>query len=240
MTQTIAIIGAGPGLGLAIARTFGRQGFQVGLVARDAAKLAGLVGLLQADGVTAAAFPADIRDRDALTRALSEVCERLGPIDVLEYSPGPQGAPISSAVQMTVDSATAQFELNVLGAITAVEAVLPGMLQRGTGGLLFTTGVSSVIPVAFLSNTGIAMAGLRNWALALHEQLADKGIYVGTVTIATQLAEGAGEGDPAAVADRYWTMYQKRDHVEETVGDIEAFRSTVAAITARRQAAAGQ
>jgi short-subunit dehydrogenase len=121
---------------------------------------------------------------------------------VLEYSPGPQGAPITAAVQTTVDAATAQFELNVLGAITATEAVLPGMLRRGNGGLLFTTGVSSVIPVTFLGSAGIAMAGLRNWAPALHEQLAGKGVYVGTLTIATQLTEGTGEGDPATVAGR--------------------------------------
>jgi len=239
LAHTIAIIGAGPGLGLAIARTFARQEFQVGLIARNAVRLAGLVERLDAEGVASAAFPADIRDRRALTQALSDVGERLGAIQVLAYGPGPQGAPITPAVETTVDSAMAQFELNVLGAITAVEAVLPGMLQRGNGGLLFTTGVSSVVPVSFLGSTAIAMAGLRNWALALHEQLAGKGIYVGTLTIATQLAEGTGEGDPAEVADRYWNMYQARDHAEETVGDIEAFKAMAAAITARREAAAG-
>ena len=64
---SIAIIGAGPQLGLAIARTFGAQGYDVALIARNRAKLDSLVGQLASDGITAAAFPADVLDRPALT-----------------------------------------------------------------------------------------------------------------------------------------------------------------------------
>ena len=59
---TIAIVGAGPGLGLAIARTFGSRGFDVALISRSREKLESLVTELAQDGITAAAFPADVRD----------------------------------------------------------------------------------------------------------------------------------------------------------------------------------
>lgn len=84
---TIAIVGAGPQLGLAIARTFGTRGYDVALIARNLAKLENLAGELAADGITAAAFPADVLDRDALTQSLKDAAARFGSIDVLEYSP---------------------------------------------------------------------------------------------------------------------------------------------------------
>ncbi|MFD0478345.1 SDR family NAD(P)-dependent oxidoreductase [Nonomuraea thailandensis] len=60
---TIAIVGAGPGLGLAIARTFGSRGFDVALIARTKDKLETLVAQLGKEGITAEAFPADVLDR---------------------------------------------------------------------------------------------------------------------------------------------------------------------------------
>ena len=81
---SIAIIGAGPQLGLAIARTFGAQGYDVALIARNRAKLDSLVGQLASDGITAAAFPADVLDHPALTQAIGDAAARFGGIDVLE------------------------------------------------------------------------------------------------------------------------------------------------------------
>ena len=227
MVKTLVVVGAGPGLGMGVARTFGLQEFQVALIARTKGRLDALAGELADLGVTAAAFPADIRDRDALTTALAAARDTLGSIDVLEYSPSPTG-PITCAAQTTVDSVTAQFELHVLGAVTAVGQVLPEMLARGDGTLLLTTGVSSTIAAPFLANVGMAMAGLRNWAHALHAELKPHGVHVGTVTIASGVIPGGGEADPDAIGARYYRMYQQRDRAEEVIGDLDAFRSLVA------------
>lgn len=66
--MTIAIVGAGPGLGAAVARKFGREGFAVALIARNRTKLEALEKDLAADGVTARGYVADVRDRDPLAR----------------------------------------------------------------------------------------------------------------------------------------------------------------------------
>ncbi|MFD0685915.1 SDR family NAD(P)-dependent oxidoreductase [Actinomadura fibrosa] len=226
LVKTLVVVGAGPGLGMGVARAFGRNGFRVGLIARTPEKLGALVRELAGLGITAAAFPADIRDRVALTDALTAVKERWGPIDVLEYSPSPTG-PITNAVDSTVDSVTAQFELHVLGAVTAVRHVLPDLRARG-GTILLTTGVSSTVPAPFLANVGLAMSGLRNWAHTLHAELKPHGVHVGTVTIALGIVQGGGEGDPDAIGARYYRMHEQRDRVEEVIGDLDAFRALVA------------
>ncbi|MFG2530103.1 SDR family NAD(P)-dependent oxidoreductase [Streptomyces sp. NPDC048516] len=226
MAKTLVVVGAGPGLGMGVARAFGRHGFKVGLIARAKAKLDALVDELAGVGITAAAFPADIRDHGDLAAALTAAKNALGPIDVLEFSPSPTG-PITQAGQTSVASATAQFELHVLGAIAAVQHVLPEMRARRDGTLLLTTGVSSTVPAPFLANVGMAMAGLRNWAHALHTELGPEGIYVGTVTIASSIVPGGGEADPDAIGARYYTMYQQRDRAEEIIGDLSAFQALV-------------
>lgn len=227
MAKTLVVVGAGPGLGMGVARAFGRHGFQVGLIARGEDRLAAMVAELAERGVTAAAFPADIRDRGSLGDALDAARDRLGPVDVLEYSPSPTGA-ITDATHTTVESATAQFELHVLGAVTAVGRVLPDMRARGGGSVLLTTGVSSTVPAPFLANVGLAMAGLRNWAHALHAELRPEGIHVATVTIASGVVPGGGEADPDAIGARYHRLHERRDRVEEVVGDLDAFRALVA------------
>ncbi|MFC3736262.1 SDR family NAD(P)-dependent oxidoreductase [Paractinoplanes deccanensis] len=227
MPKTLVIVGAGPGLGMGVARAFGGHGFRVGLVARSEATLGGMVDELAGLGVAAAAFPADIRDRDALADALSTAEDRLGPIDVLEYSPSPTG-PITDAAQTTVASALAQFELHVLGAVTAVGHLLPQMRDRGAGTLLLTTGVSSVIPAPFLANVGLAMAGLRNWAHTLHAELRPLGIHAATMTIASGVIPGDKIADPDVIGARYYNLYQHPHRAEEVIGDLNAFRDLVA------------
>ncbi|WP_207944524.1 SDR family NAD(P)-dependent oxidoreductase [Actinomadura rubrisoli] len=227
MSKTLVIVGAGPGLGMGVARAFGREGFQVGLIARTKEKLDTLVGELAELDINAAAFPADIRDRDALVAALAAARDTFGPIDVLEYSPSPTG-PITHAADTTVEAVTAQLELHVLGAVAAVRHVLPDMRMRGDGTVLLTTGVSSTVPAPFLANVGLAMAALRNWAHTLHTELRPHGIHVGAVTIASGVVPGGGEADPDAIGARYHHMYQQRDQAEEVIGDLEAFRTLVA------------
>src|SRR5918999_2554377 len=81
---TLAIVGAGPGMGLAIARTFGSRGFDIALIARTKEKLETLADQLGQEGIKAAAFPADVLDRASLTDALDAAKARFGDIDVLE------------------------------------------------------------------------------------------------------------------------------------------------------------
>jgi NAD(P)-dependent dehydrogenase (short-subunit alcohol dehydrogenase family) len=86
---TLAIVGAGPGLGLSIAKVFGRNGFSVALISRTREKVDRLAAELAESGIDAAGFAADIMDRPSLVAAFARIKDRFGPVDVLEYSPAP-------------------------------------------------------------------------------------------------------------------------------------------------------
>ena len=121
--MTIAIVGAGPGLGAAVARKFGREGFAVVLIAHNPTKLEALEKRLAADGVTARGYVAGVRDRAALTRALGSAAEDLGPIEVMQFSPVPGADFLKPVLETTVEDLRAAVELSILG-----------ILRRGSAG----------------------------------------------------------------------------------------------------------
>lgn len=210
---TLAIVGAGPGMGLAIARTFGRNGFQVALVARNQDKLTKLVAQLEEEGITAAGFTADVSDRSSIVAAFDAVKARFGPVDVLEFSPANSALPFATPTEVSIANLQPQIDFYIYGAITAVEQVLPDMLTRGSGTLLFTTGGSSINPSPMFANIGIASAGLRNWVYSLHTALAERGIQAAHIAISAWIGKQPG-AEPENIAPLYWELYSQRDQIE--------------------------
>ena len=243
--RIIAIVGAGPGLGLSLAKRFGSEGHRVALLARDRTRLEQHVAALEQEGIDAAAHPADVLDRPALAAALAGVERAHGAVDVLAYNPTPLGAALRAPENTTVDDALLQLEYSLLGGIEAVQVVLPGMLARRDGALLFTGGYSALYPVPSHASAGLALAAQRNYAYVLNRSLADRGVYAGTVTVAGLILRSAtGDGvlaappeqqaalaplliDPDDIAATYWDMVQRRDRVEEIVGNPSLVEATM-------------
>jgi NADP-dependent 3-hydroxy acid dehydrogenase YdfG len=218
---SIAIVGAGPQLGLAVARTFGSQGLDIALISRNRDKLDDLVGKLTAEGITAAAFPADVLDHDALTQALKDAATQFGAIDVLEFSPvGTLGSTVLTAPAETEPShVQREIEFQLYGAIAATKAVLPAMREAGAGTLLYTTGADSIDPVPQVANVNAAAAALRNWAVSLHKELAGTGIQAAHVGIDVTIGNSTFYGQPKATGDQisptYWDLHTThRDQAE--------------------------
>lgn len=143
---SIAIIGAGPGLGAAVARRFGREGFDVALIARDHERTKAFAAELGREGVTARGFAADVRDPKALAAALDAVNATMGPVEVLQYSPVPQRDFMLPVLETTHADLTGPVEFSVYGPVVAVQQVLPGMRALGRGTVLFVNGGTAVVP----------------------------------------------------------------------------------------------
>lgn len=210
----IAIIGAGPGLGIEIARAFGAKGFTVALIARNGAKLDTLASQLRDDGIEAVGFPADIAQPDTITRAFAEIKERLGRVDVLEFSPADRGLGMTSVLDVDPATLGPQLDFYLHGGIHAIKQVIPDMIEARSGTILVTNGGGSIDPVPFLADINIAAAGLRNWTLNLHKELSQHGIYVAHVGISAWIGGGNPDAEASAIAAVYPKLYETRTEPE--------------------------
>jgi NAD(P)-dependent dehydrogenase (short-subunit alcohol dehydrogenase family) len=232
MTKTLAIFGAGPVLGLSLARRFGREGFRVALVARTTENLDALVAELDGDGIEASGFVADVYEPAQLATAVAAI----GRIDAVAFNPGGgnMGEGIAPVLDVDPDNLRLILDRFVVSAVALVRAVLPAMTERGDGAILFTAGQSGLHPAPFLGNAGMAQAALRNYFHNLHSVLAEKGVYVGAVNVGA-LIEGsvphrtltAGPLDfepevihPDVFADAFWKLYATRETPEVLVGSF--------------------
>jgi aryl-alcohol dehydrogenase-like predicted oxidoreductase/NADP-dependent 3-hydroxy acid dehydrogenase YdfG len=207
----LVIVGAGPGLGAAVARRFGAEGFSVAVISRHQDRVDALAADLAAAGVTARGYAADVRDPAALIQALDQAANDLGPVEVLQYSPIPQPEFLRPVLDTSVDDLTGAIEFSVYGPVTAVQQVLPGMRALGRGTVLFVNGGSGARPNPKVAGTSIAFAGEAAYAAMLHTALAEENIHVGQLIIPRGITPGHPTHDPDVLADLLWTMHTGRD-----------------------------
>jgi NAD(P)-dependent dehydrogenase (short-subunit alcohol dehydrogenase family) len=208
---TFALIGAGPGLGLATARRFGAAGHSVALLSRDSEKLDGLSRDLGRENVTARGFRADALDPASLTSALKEAAEALGPVEILQYSPLPRGDFMKPVLDTGAADLDDPLAFSLKGPIACVEAVLPGMRELGRGTLLFVNGGSAVRPHPGRAGTSIAFAAESAYAAMLHEALAPENVYAAQLIVPGVIRPEAANSSPDALAERLFTLHRTRD-----------------------------
>ncbi|WP_405507718.1 SDR family NAD(P)-dependent oxidoreductase [Streptomyces purpurascens] len=219
---TFALVGAGPGLGLATARRFGTAGHAVALISRDARKLEELTAELARDGIRARGFAADVLDPASLTTALREASETLGPIEILQYSPVPRADFMKPVLDTSADDLEAPLSFSVKGPVTAVHAVLPGMRALGRGTLLFVNGGSAVRPHPDRAGTSIAFAAESAYARMLHDALAPENIHAAQLIIPGAIRPDAEHSSPEVLARRLYDLHTERDgfrHYAEPLPD---------------------
>ncbi|MEU9342721.1 SDR family oxidoreductase [Streptomyces sp. NPDC048278] len=179
---TVALVtGAGSGMGLETARLLARDGVAVALVGRRQEALAAAADKIRAEGGVALALAADITSADDVARALDRVRAELGPVDVLVNNAGsassvlnPQWLPHEEWRQVLDVNLTAVFRLT--------QAVLPDMLDRGTGTIVTVSSLAAVNPNLLGGAAyGAAKAGVRNFMTFLHNTFRNQGLRAITV-----------------------------------------------------------
>ncbi|SDL97970.1 Short-chain dehydrogenase [Catalinimonas alkaloidigena] len=201
-----AIVGVGPGVSLAVARRFAREGFSIALMARTLNRVEEYAQLLRDEGAEAHAYQIDVASPASVADAFIQVEERQEAPDVLVYNPSIYREVLPS--QLDPEVLVHDFRINAVGALSCVQAVLPTMRTRKTGKILITGGGSALNPLPLHASLGIGKAAVRNLAFSLHAELLPKNIHVGTVTI-----DGAVSPDtrfnPTDIAEAFWTLYQQ-------------------------------
>lgn len=228
--KTIALFGAGSGLGASLAARFGAEGYRVALVARRAAPLEARVAELASAGIEAAAFPADLTNLEGIPALVRAIEARFGAIDVAVYAPVPTDISFVPAVDLDAKTLQAMTNIFTLSPIETSHAVLPAMLARGDGAVVIVGGLTAVVTMPGKSGVGPAMAAARNYVYTLNAETASKGVYAGTVNIGALIDRSAGMRamtasgapldpkmpviDPDTIAEEIWALVTKRDRVE--------------------------
>jgi NADP-dependent 3-hydroxy acid dehydrogenase YdfG len=181
-TKCIAILGAGPGLGLSLARRYGKDGYAVALVGRRIEALQTQSQQLAAEGITAQGFQADLRDPSQVSAVMTQILSHFSRVDVLYYGPNAPEAFVPAST-LDVDAVKDKVELFLYGLVAAVSSVLPSMRVQQQGSILVGLGGSAAVGLPFVSGPGPALAGARNYLYSLHGEMASEGIYVGMLTL---------------------------------------------------------
>jgi NADP-dependent 3-hydroxy acid dehydrogenase YdfG len=227
MSDTIVICGFGPGISSAVAKRFGREKFQIALVARNEERLASGVAALEAGGVRAAACRADLSREAEIRRAFDAVRAKLGPISVLHWN----AYATSAGDLLAADAAAARavFDLPVIGLLAAVKHALRD-LEAAKGALLVTNGgfglnepAMDERAVAFgAMGLAVANAAKRKLVGMLAHKLKPHGVYVGEVMVLGSVKgstwdNGTATLEAATVADAFYDLYSKRSDVSRSV-----------------------
>ena len=182
-TGTCLIVGAGEGVGAAVARAFAREGLSVCLTRRprhlDA--LEQLAASIRADGGEAHAFGVDAREESEMVELVDRIEAEIGPLDVVVFNVGANvWFPI---VETTTRVYTKVWEMATLaGFLTGREAARV-MTPRGRGTVIFTGATASLRGRAEFSAFAGAKHGLRALAQSMARELGPKGIHVAHVVI---------------------------------------------------------
>ena len=129
--STALVTGASSGIGAATARALAAEGARVVLAARRTDRLQELVDLIEGDGGSALAVSTDVTDRDAVLALAQAALDRFGSIDVLVNNAGVM--PLTYLKNMRTADWYQTVDVNLMGVLYAIEAVLPSMLENRRG-----------------------------------------------------------------------------------------------------------
>lgn len=231
MSRSLAVLGAGPALGRAVARRYAEEGYEVALVARRREPLEQLAGELTSAGATAYAVPGDLSDTAGVGSLAQQIRDKIGDPDALYY--GPSSGGFVSAADLTPQQIQTHMPCAVYSFAALVREFLPYMIEQRYGAILLAAGASAVQGMRNFSGPGPALAAQRNYLQSLQAEVAEHGVYVGRLYIGATIAgsawhsrvmaeETAGRPartrgpvvDAAHLAGLLWAMHQAGTQAE--------------------------
>jgi len=227
-----AVVGVGPGLGAALARRFAQK-YAVAIIARKAEYLKSLAAELGATGAQILEVPADIGDRAQVEAAFTLIRERLGPPEVLLYNAG--SGMFGTITDITPEQYEDSWRVNAYGAFLSAKAVVPDLIARGRGVILFTGATAGVKAGPKSVAFGPAKFALRGLTQSLARDLGPKDIHVAWINVdgiidipgrRERFAQLKEEDllKPEAIAETYWHLAHQDRSAWTTELEVRPFK----------------
>ncbi|MCA9289739.1 MAG: SDR family oxidoreductase [Phycisphaerales bacterium] len=191
--RIVLVTGASRGIGRATAMELADAGARVAIVARRESRLRLVHDLLVERGHRCLAFAADVSDRGRIESVVGEIASTWGPVDMLVNNAGVM--PVSLMTKGRVEDWESTIDINLKGPLYCIAAVLPGMLERGTGHIVNVSSVAGrrVFP------GGVVYAatkhGLHVISEGLRSELSDRARTDGNTIRVTVIAPGVVRTD---------------------------------------------
>lgn len=198
------ITGASSGIGAALAREMGRRGARLVLSARREAALQAVREQCLEEGVAEAAIqvlPLDVEQHAAMPAAVQRVLDAFGRIDLLINNAGLSQRSLCVDTELSVYRRL--IEVDLLGQIALTKAVLPVMVDQGSGTLAVTSSVAGKVGSPLRTGYSAAKHGVMGFFDALRVEVAHLGLNVTTIvpgSIRTAVAHNALTADGSAHA----------------------------------------
>jgi short-subunit dehydrogenase len=177
--QVIIVTGAASGIGQELCRLFARRGAKIGLIDREKSKLQAFADQLSQARVQCAAAAVDVRQREQVHDAVSQIVDALGPVDILIPCAGICRA--STADDLKMSQLEETMQVNFLGMVYTIEAVLPSMLERNSGQIVGISSMAGVRGIPFEPAYSASKAAVGAYLESLRSELRQRGIAVTTV-----------------------------------------------------------
>jgi short-subunit dehydrogenase len=209
MMSLCTIVGAGVGLGASLTRKFAREGYRVAIMGRRPEVLDSILNNNETRHDGCRGFHVDAAQSRSIANAFREIKAWAGATDVLIYNAArlePSPASTLTANRMATDMA-----VNLGGALSAVQQVLPAMRERHRGTILMTGGSLALDPIPEWAALSASKAALRSFSIALAKEVRADGIHVAIVEICGRIEPG-GFFDPDRIADTYWSLHT--EHID--------------------------
>jgi NAD(P)-dependent dehydrogenase (short-subunit alcohol dehydrogenase family) len=214
--KTVLITGAARGIGAECARRLSARGARLALVGLEPEELERVAAECGAD---AAAFEADVTDRDQLAAAVEAAVERFGGIDVCMANAGlGGGGPIRHSDPVAFERT---IEVNLLGVYRTVALCLPHVVQR-RGYVLVVASLAAISHAPGMAAYAASKAGAEALADSLRLEVAHLGVGVGVgyfSWIDTDMVRGADEHDALGAMRAKMPAFARKTYPVSDVGD---------------------
>ncbi|MDZ5619476.1 SDR family oxidoreductase [Nocardioides bizhenqiangii] len=200
------VLGAGPGLGLAVARRFAQEGYVAVLATRTKADAEPLAAALQEEGHAAQGVGVDLTDAADVSAVVTAVGERNGRIDVLHFNPSAWRE--KDPLHLTVPELLEDVALGAGALLPAVQAARPYLASGAR--VLVTGSAAADKPSPAAASLGVQKAAVRNLVSSLDATLAPDGIRAVAVQINGVLGRD-GAFSPPPIADAMWAAVSRPD-----------------------------